>query len=162
MYARGHLLTVVPIYVLAVRYLSDPATVLSPFFVLYLFTAMVGALFPDIDWLIMRHVYEGFGHRNPITHSAIIPLTLAILFRLYHLPTYTGIFMSGIPYSIALEDVQLSLLNAFVLGIASHLLADHVKTGKLVWFHKDKYWYVLQGAFTIGILFFTGFFRWFT
>ena len=159
----------VPIYMLIVGYASkDPVSILlSPFSAIFVLVLMVGALFPDIDWAIDRHV-KGFGHRNPITHSVAIPAVLLIAW--YHLlavlPTVTS--------SVRIVESELGSLNilynfdpitttlqVFFLGAALHLLEDNIRTGNLVWIEKrhEQYWYFLQGGLTLLVLALTGFFK---
>lgn len=136
----------VPLYVLAIRYLSNAESVLlSPFLFVYCILTMVGSLFPDVDWAIMK-VYRGFGHRNPITHSIIIP-ALVSLIALYYGVT---------------DLILLPSLNAFVFGVAAHLFGDVVRTGNLVWIRTRKYeslWYLSNGVVVVIILGLIGFFR---
>lgn len=146
MNGRAHLILAVPIYVLAARYLSSAeALLLSPFLALYCLLTMLGSLFPDVDWQIDKYV-RGFGHRNPITHSLLIPLALYYPFRGYWL----------------LNPVAAACFDAFTLGVAAHLLGDTIKTGNLVWIHTRKHenkWYLLNGFALLVLLHFTGFFN---
>lgn len=135
----------VPIYILAVRYLSDAATILlSPFLALYCLLTMMGSLFPDVDWAITRYIHS-FGHRNPLTHSLLIPIIPYVLMEYYGVsnPTLTACY------------------NAFTLGVAAHLLGDLVKTGNLVWIksrrHENK-WYIANGFALVALLYLTDFF----
>ena len=145
MNGRAHLILAVPIYVLAVRYLSDASTILlSPFLALYCILTMVGSLFPDVDWVVAERV-PGFGHRNPLTHSLLVPLALHAIM---------GYYKVSDPISVACFD-------AFTLGVAAHLLGDLVKTGNLVWIKSRRYenkWYVVNGFAVIILLYFSGFF----
>ena len=133
-----------PLYVLAVRYLSDAEGVLlSPFLFLYLFVVMVGSVFPDVDWVFVK-LFRGFGHRNPITHSVAIPaLLLALLIHL----------------KVSWDPIIVSY-NAFIFGVATHLLGDFVKTGNIVWINKkyENIWYAINGLSTVRLLCFAGFF----
>ncbi len=144
MRSRDHLLLAVPTYVLAVRYLSDfEEVLLSPFLFLYLLLVMVGSLFPDIDWMVMK-LLKRFGHRNPITHSVLIPALFLI--------------------SIAPPNISKDLLvsyDAFTFGVTTHLFGDVVKTGNLVWIGKryENLWYLVNGLLTFLLLYFTNFFR---
>jgi len=137
---------VIPLYVLCVRYLSDAVAVLmSPYLAVYCFTAMVGALFPDVDWVVMR-VNRRFGHRNPLTHSLFVPLILFALISYYK------------------GDYQLLLASydAFIFGVATHLFGDMIHTGNLVWIKSRRYenlWYILNGLSTVLLLCLAGFFK---
>jgi membrane-bound metal-dependent hydrolase YbcI (DUF457 family) len=138
------LLLSVPIYVLAIRYLSDFTSVLlSPFLFVYLLLVMVGALFPDVDWIVMKPI-KRFGHRNPITHSVLIPALFLISFA---------------PQTISRE--LFVLYDAFTFGVATHLFGDFVKTGNLVWIGRkyENLWYLVNGLLTFLLLYFTSFFR---
>jgi len=133
-----------PLYVLAVRYLSDAEGVLlSPFLFLYLFIVMVGSVFPDVDWVFVK-LFRCFGHRNPITHSVMIP-TLLLAFLIYLNVMWDPIIVS---------------YNAFTFGVATHLLGDFVKTGNIVWISKryENLWYLANGVSAILLLYSTGFF----
>lgn len=157
------------VYTLVVRYLSHQLTLLSPFLGLYCLLAMVGATLPDIDWLIMRlyprRVWGKFGHRNPLTHSILLPLLLWLFF--YWLDWSFSLYsVYEIPYSPTvlltnMENVGWSCFHALTIGIASHLLADNIKTGNLVWIphNQEKWWYTIQGGLTIALLSQTGFFH---
>lgn len=137
---------VIFLFLLSVRFLSDAEKVLfSPFLAFYCITAMVGSLFPDIDWIIAR-IVPRFGHRNPITHSFLAPLLL---------------FISIYNYEIS-QPVILNFYNAFTFGIATHLFGDLIKTGNLVWVKSRKYenvWYVLNGIVLIVLLYLADFFK---
>lgn len=146
MYVRGHLMIAIPLYVLSVRYLSDAMTVLlSPFFAIYCLFSMVGSLFPDVDWVIMR-AYRRFGHRNPLTHSLFIPSLLFILIFYYK----------------AYNPVLLATYNAFIFGVATHLFGDVMRTGNLVWIKSRRYenlWYFLNGVVVVLLLYLADFFK---
>jgi membrane-bound metal-dependent hydrolase YbcI (DUF457 family) len=133
-----------PLYVLAVRYLSDAEGVLlSPFLFLYLFIGMVGSVFPDVDWVFVK-LFRGFGHRNPITHSVAIPaLILALIIHL----------------KLAWEPIIVSY-NSFTFGVATHLLGDFIKTGNIVWISKkyENLWYSINGGLSFVLLYSSGFF----
>ena len=134
----------VPTYVLAVRYLSDFREVLlSPLLFLYLLLVMVGSLFPDVDWVFVK-MFKSFGHRNPITHSVLIPALFLV--------------------SIAPQNISKDLLvsyGAFTFGVTTHLFGDFVKTGNLVWIGRkyENLWYLVNGLLTFLLLYFTSFFR---
>lgn len=144
MRARYHLLLAVPLYVLAVRHLSDAEGVLlSPFLSLYLLIVMLGSVFPDVDWIFVK-VFKSFGHRNPITHSVAIPaLLLALLIHL----------------KVSWDPIIVSY-NAFTFGVATHLLGDFIKTGNLIWISKryENLCYSVNGVLTFLLLHSTGFF----
>lgn len=146
MYVRGHLMMVIPLYVLSVRYFSDAiAVLLSPYLAVYCLLSMIGSLFPDVDWTIMK-LYRRFGHRNPLTHSSLFPF---ILFAL-------------ISYYKAYYPAMLASCNAFIFGVSTHLFGDMVKTGNLVWVRSRKYensWYILNGVVVVLLLYLNGFFK---
>lgn len=148
MRGKGHLLLAIPIYVLSVKYLSgNDEVLLSPFFALFCITAMLGALFPDIDWAIDRLI-PGFGHRNPLTHSLLTPLLLYTMMYYYRVS----------------QTILINIYDAFTISIATHLLGDVIKTGSLVWIKSrriEKAWYMLNGAFLIVLLNLTGFLSFF-
>ena len=146
MHIRGHLMFAIPLYVLSVRYLSDAVGVLlSPYFAVYCFLTMIGSLFPDVDWIIMR-VYRRFGHRNPLTHSLFFPLLFFVLISFFRID----------------YPVLLASYDAFIFGVASHLFGDLMQTSSLVWIRSRKYdnmWYFLNGFILLLLLYLTGFFR---
>lgn len=159
------------LYMLIVGYTSnDPVSILlSPLSALFILVLMAGALFPDIDWIIERHVWRHFGHRNPITHSVAIPAVLLIFWL--HFSTV----LPKVESNIRIVDSELGRLNiaynfdpvttilqVFFIGVALHLLEDNIKTGNLVWIGKrhEEYWYFLQGGLTLLVLALTGFFKW--
>lgn len=145
MKTRDHIIIAVLLYILSVQYLSEATEIfLSPFLTIYFLLAMVGALFPDVDWQVMR-IWGCFGHRNPITHSLFIPML--ILFLIY----YFRLFQVDI----------LAAYHAFTLGMASHLLGDLIKTGNLVWINKryENTWFIVNGLILIVLLYLTGFFN---
>ena len=134
----------VPTYVLAVRYLSDfQEVLLSPFLFVYLLLVMVGSLFPDIDWVFMK-IFKSFGHRNPITHSVLIP----------------ALFLVSITPQNISKDLLISF-DAFTFGVTTHLFGDVIKTGNLVWIEKkyENLWYLMNGVLTFLLLYFTNFFK---
>ncbi len=145
MNGRAHLVLAVPIYVLAIRYLSDAgATLLSPFLALYCILAMTGSLFPDIDWRIDAH-FRGFGHRNPLTHSLLTPLVLYLMMQRLNIS----------------EPTVIACFSAFTLGVAAHMLGDLIKTGNLVWIPSRKHenmWYALNASALLILLYSVGFF----
>lgn len=146
MRGKSHLLLAIPLYVLTVKYLSHAQELLlSPFFALYCLTAMVGALFPDVDWAIDR-VIPGFGHRNPLTHSLLGPLLL-----------YIPIFSYEVSHPLLINSY-----NAFTFGIATHLFGDLMKRGNLTWVKSRKQehaWYILNGIVLVVILYMTEFLK---
>jgi len=148
MRARGHLMLTILLYVLCAGYLSNPQEVLlSPFLAFYCLTAMVGSLFPDLDWTIAK-IVPGFGHRNPLTHSFLVPILL---------------FISIYDFKIS-QPVLLNFYNAFTFGTATHLFGDLIKTGNLTWINSRKYentWYILNGIALMVLLYLTGFFKFF-
>jgi hypothetical protein len=144
MRGKGHLMLAIPLYVISVQFLSRaPDLVQSPFFAAYCLVAMVGALFPDVDWAIDR-VLPGFGHRNPLTHSLLGPLLLYLLFG---------------SDTIA-HPLLLNAYHAFTFGIATHLFGDVLKRGNLAWIRSRKHertWYLLNGIVVIVLLHVTEF-----
>jgi len=144
MRVRGHLMLAVLLYLLSVRYLSPvPELLFSPFFAFYCLTAMVGALYPDVDWALDR-VFPRFGHRNPLTHSLLLPVLL-------YLPLYY--------YGLS-QPLLLHFFDAFTFGVGTHLLGDVIKRGNLVWFTSSKHesvWYLLNGIVLVVLLNRTGF-----
>jgi len=146
MRGKSHLLLAIPLYVLSVKYLSPAQELLlSPFFALYCLTAMVGALFPDVDWAIDR-VIPGFGHRNPLTHSLLGPLLL-----------YIPLFSYKVSHPLLINSY-----NAFTFGIATHLFGDVMKTGNLTWIKSRKQehaWYILNGIVLVALLYVTEFLK---
>ena len=152
MYGKSHLILSMPIYVLAIRYLSYKEVLLSPWLFLFCISTMVGSLFPDIDWKLQ---WLGLRHRSPITHSFIIPLGLFFVLK-YGLPTQNWI-------TINIPDINpfLHMYQAFLIGVASHLVGDNIQTGNLVKIPKryEKYWYTVQGGIVIYFLHLTNFFN---
>lgn len=146
MRGKSHLLLAIPLYVLSVKYLAHAQDLLlSPFFALYCLTAMVGALFPDVDWAIDR-VIPGFGHRNPLTHSLLGPLLI-----------YIPIFSYKISHPLLINSY-----NAFTFGIATHLFGDLMKQGNLTWIKSRKQehsWYILNGVVLVVLLYMTEFLK---
>ena len=144
MRVRGHLMLAVLLYLLSVRYLSPvPELLFSPFFAFYCLMAMVGALFPDVDWALDR-VIPRFGHRNPLTHSLLLPVLL-------YLPIYY--------YGLS-QPLLLHFYDAFTFGVGTHLLGDVIKRGNLVWFTSGKReyaWYLLNGIVWVVLVNLTGF-----
>jgi hypothetical protein len=104
---------------------------------------MFGSLFPDVDWIVKK-MFKRFGHRNPTTHSVLIPALFLI--------------------SIAPQNISKELLvsyDAFTFGVATHLFGDFGKTGNLVWIGRkyENLWYLVNGLLTFLLLYFTSFFR---
>jgi membrane-bound metal-dependent hydrolase YbcI (DUF457 family) len=145
MKTRDHVIIAVLLYILSVQYLSEASEILlSPLFPVYCLLTIVGALFPDVDWKVAK-ILRGFGHRNPITHSLLIPILLLFIIHRFELS----------------QTEVLAAYNAFTLGVASHLLGDLIKTGNLVWIpkqHEDA-WFIVNGVILIALLYFTGFFK---
>jgi hypothetical protein len=144
MRGKGHLMLAIPLYVLSIKYLSRAQELLlSPFFAFYCLMAMLGALYPDVDWTIDR-VIPGFGHRNPLTHSLLGPLLL-----------YIPLFSYQVSYPLLINSY-----NAFTFGIATHLFGDLMKTGNFTWIksRKQEYaWFVLNGIVLVFLLYMTEF-----
>lgn len=144
MYARGHLVLSVPVYVIMLRYLSYPETLLSDYLFVLIFATMVGSLFPDIDLWFSNNL-NILRHRNAFTHSVLFPALL------YGIIMYTNIshYVMLIP-----------ILQAFLIGVASHLIGDNIKTGNLVGISPkwEDIWYTVNGILTLVILYITGFF----
>lgn len=124
---------------------------ISPLLALYLLFNMVGSTWPDVDWKLK---WLGLRHRSPITHSFIVPGILHLLI-IYVLPKYQTLVVGETLSSIILVSYQ-----AFLIGVAAHLLGDNVKTGNLVNVPKrwEFWWYFVQGGVVIVMLYFTGFF----
>ena len=152
MYGKNHLILSMPIYVLAVRYLSFKELLLSPYLFVFCIATMIGSLYPDIDWSLG---FLGFRHRSPLTHSFILPLGIHILLW-YYLPKqdWITINLSGL-------GALLPVYQAFLIGVASHLVGDNIQTGNLVKIPKvyEKYWYTMQGLIVIYFLYLTNFFN---
>lgn len=68
---------------------------------------IAGSIFPDIDLKL------GIAHRNPLTHSSLLPILLLLTLG------RTGLY-------------ELDLLTyAFCTGVSSHLAGDYIKQGPM-------------------------------
>ncbi len=144
MRGKGHLMLAIPLYVLSVQSVSQtPDLLQSPLFAAFCLVAMVGALFPDVDWAIDR-VLPGFGHRNPLTHSLVGPLLIYLL-------------LSRVPVA---HPLLLHVYHAFTFGMATHLVGDAVRAGNLIWIRsrtRERVWYLVNIGGLVVLLHVTDF-----
>lgn len=104
MYRSGHIVTSILVYVAIAQYCYS--NVFNDYLLpVYLLVNVFGALTPDID-IYLRGIIKTITHRNPLTHSALIPIALSLL--------------------VATHNVYLlnHLYIAFSLGVSSHLISD--------------------------------------
>jgi|GEM_PF-2815382 len=102
MYRSGHIVTSLLTYIIMIQhyYFSLFNDYLLP---IYLIVNVFGALTPDID-IHLKRIIKTVNHRDPLTHSALIPLALGLI-----VDTYSSYFQ---------------LYFAFSLGISTHLISD--------------------------------------
>ena len=102
MYRSGHVVTSLLVYIVIIQhyYFNLFNDYLLP---IYLIVNVFGALTPDID-IYLKRIIKIVNHRDPLTHSALIPLVLSLTVA---------------PYSSYFQ-----LYFAFSLGISTHLISD--------------------------------------
>ncbi|GBC75053.1 hypothetical protein HRbin06_00365 [archaeon HR06] len=116
---------------LRIFYQEFLSSFLLPFFILI---SVFGSLFPDID-LIIRKSFKSFGHRNPLTHSALFPLTLSL-------------FIFTFSSTDMLEFLK-DILFPFSAGVSSHLFGDLIGKGRVKGLKKGKYWLIINGMLSL-------------
>lgn len=133
MYRSGHIVTSVLVYVVIAQYcyfnvFNDR---LLP---VYLLVNVFGALTPDID-IYFRRVIKTISHRNPLTHSALIPIAFSLLVA---------------PYNVYFLN---HLYLAFSLGVSSHLISDipSRKTVNRLSMGWSRVWLLLNGVVALPV-----------
>ncbi len=131
MYRSGHIITSLLVYIAIIQYCYS--NLFSDYLLpIYLIVNVFGALTPDID-IYLKRIVKVVSHRNPITHSALIPLALSPVITIY------------ISY--------FQLYTAFSLGISTHLISD-IPSRKAVdrlsigW---SRVWLLLNGIVALPI-----------
>ncbi len=121
--------------IFSITFLHEPEEV-ALFMLPMMLINLGGSLYPDVDLLIMR-VWPSFGHRNPLTHSALLPLILV----------FSALKLRG---SAAFRFV-VPFLTSFLIGVGSHLIGDLVKTANIVGVPAriENFWHTINAAFCL-------------